>query len=76
MPINSKRQAHPDEVTIADFISWTKNKLILSNVGPGGIIYPNCTPFSVDEVMKHLGIYISWNFSFTSSGNEIPINKS
>ena len=28
------------------------------NVGLGGIIYPNYTPFAFDSVMKHLGLYI------------------
>jgi len=27
-------------------------------VGAGGSIYPNCVPFSVDEVKKHIGLYI------------------
>ena len=58
MPINSKRQAHPDEVTTADFTPWTNKKLLLMNAGSGGIIFPKCTPFAVDEVIKHLGLYI------------------
>ena len=47
MPKHSKRQSHPDEVSIADLASCTKNKLV---------VYPNCVPFTVDEVMKHIGL--------------------
>ena len=35
-----------------------QTKLLLMNAIPGGSIYPNCTPFAVDDVMKHLGLYI------------------
>jgi len=58
MLIHSKRQAHPDEVSIADLTSWTNKKLLLMNAGSGGSIYPNCVQFSVDKVKKHLGLYI------------------
>ena len=58
MPIHYKIQAHPDEVTISYFTSYTNKKLLLMNAGPGGSIYPNFAPCAVDEVMKHLGIYI------------------
>ena len=30
------------------------------NAGKGGTLYPHYNPFTVDEVMKHIGIYI-WN---------------
>ena len=58
MPKHSKRQSHPDEVTVADFTTWTNKKMILMNAGKGGSVYPNCHPFSVDEVMQHIGLYI------------------
>ena len=60
MPKHSKRHAHRNEVSIADFTSWTNRKMILMNAGKGGSLYPHCNPFTVDEVMQHIGIYI-WN---------------
>jgi Transposase IS4/SAP domain len=40
---------------------WTSNtnfKAMLSFAGQKGYPYPDCTPFTVDEIKKHLGIYI------------------
>ena len=34
--------------------------MIHMNAGKGGTLYPHYNPFTVDEVMKHIGIYI-WN---------------
>ena len=58
MPKKSKRQSHPSEVSIADFASWTNKKILLMNAGKGGVQYPNCVPFDVDETMKHIGLYM------------------
>ena len=55
MPKHSKRHAYRDVVSIADFTSWTNKKMILMNAGKGGTLYPHCNPFTVDEVMKHIG---------------------
>ena len=58
MSKHSKRQSHPDEVSIADFTSWTNKKMIFMNAVQGGVVYLNCVPFTVGEVMKHIGLYI------------------
>ena len=28
------------------------------NAGQGGVVYPNCVPFTMDEFMKHKRLYI------------------
>ena len=58
MPKHSKRQSHPYEVSIPDFTSWTNKKMIFMNAVQGGVVYLNCVPFTVGEVMKHIGLYI------------------
>lgn len=62
--------------------AWTNVNAILGNVGLGGI-YPNFTPFSVDEIKSHLALYIlnglnisprvEWKFR---SQCEDPVNGS
>ena len=58
MPMHRKRQAHPSVCTISDFTTWTNKKAFLCNAGEGGSLYPRWTPFSLDEVARHLGLYI------------------
>ena len=47
LPIKSKRQAPVEEVMVAQFTSWTKNKTILMNEAEGGTIYPNYLLFTI-----------------------------
>ena len=66
---------HPDEVKIADFISWTKNKLLLMNLGPGGSIYLNCIPFAVDEILVYIYfieffLSLRWKWNYNKNNNE------
>ena len=58
MPREKRRQDNPDVVSVVDFTSWTNTKAVMENAGPGGVLYPDFTPFSNDEVMQHLGLYI------------------
>ena len=58
MPREKRRQENPDVVSIVDFTTWTNTKAVMENAGPGGVLYPEFTPFSNDEVMQHLGLYI------------------
>ena len=32
--------------------------MIFMNAGQGGVVYPNGISFTVDKVMKHIGLYI------------------
>ena len=44
-------------LTLSDWTTFTNMKAMLSNAGEGGTIYPDFVPFTVDELMKHIGIY-------------------
>ena len=33
------------------------------NAGEGGSVYPKCQPFTVDEICKHIGIYIFYELT-------------
>ena len=52
----SKRQSD-GSFTIGDWTRFTNLKASLSNAGKGGTIYTDYVPFSVEEMMKHIGIY-------------------
>ena len=58
MPKEKQRQANPDVVSLSDFTSWTNTKAVMENAGPGGVVYPEYVPFTNDELMQHLGLYI------------------
>ena len=58
LPVHRRRQDHPDVFTLEEMTTWTNRKAYLSNAGEGGSNYSHWKPFSIDEVQKHLGIYI------------------
>ena len=58
MPKDSNRHSHTDEVSISDLTSWTNKKMVFMNAGQGGVMYLNCVTFTVDDVIKHIGLYI------------------
>ena len=58
VPRNRKRQGSERLTSIVDITSFTNKKAYLFNAGRGSTQYPNFTPFSVDEIMKHISIYM------------------
>ena len=51
-------QERGNVVELSDFTTWTNQKVILMNVGSGGVQYKNYKPFYVKEIMIHIGLYI------------------
>ena len=58
MPRMKRRQTGLNTTSIAEFTSSTNKKAILSNAGQKGEQYAHFQPFSVDEAMKHLDVYM------------------
>jgi len=58
IPPNRKRQGSEGLIIISDITSFTNKKAYLFNAGRGGTQYPKFTPFSVDETMRHIGLYM------------------
>ena len=58
VPRNLKRHGSEGLASIAYITYFTNKKAYLFNAGRGGTQYPNLTPFFVDEIMRHIGIYI------------------
>ena len=55
----SREQRQADGAfTIGDWTFFTNLKAQLSNAGKGGTIYTDFVPFTVEEMMKHIGVYI------------------
>ena len=57
--IKYKIQSHTKEIRVSQFTTCLHNKLIFINTGECGTIYPKYDPFTVYEVMKHIGLHIS-----------------
>ena len=45
-------------VSIADWTTFSNKRAMLANAGPGGIIYPDFKPFTLEEVKKFVALYI------------------
>ena len=58
IPKHSKQQSHLDECIVADLTTWTNKTKILMNADKGGSVNPKCQPFSVDEMVHHICIYV------------------
>ena len=58
VPRNRKRKFSEGFTSISDTTLFTNKKVYLLNSGKGGTQYPKCTPLSVDEIMRHIGIYM------------------
>lgn len=43
--------------TVGDWCKFTNLKAMLSNAGKDGTIYKDFVPFTVHEIMKHIGVY-------------------
>ena len=56
VPRNRKRKFSEGFTSISDTTLFTNKKVYLLNSGKGGTQYPKCTPLSVDEIMRHIGI--------------------
>ena len=58
VPRNRKRRGSEGLPSIADITLFKNKKVYFFNAGRGGTQYPNFTPLSVDEIMRHIGIYM------------------
>lgn len=59
LPFKKSRQQRQVDgpFTIGDWTRFTNLKAELSNAGKGGTIYTDFVPFTVEEMMKHIGVY-------------------
>lgn len=60
LPIKkSKTQLQNDgPFTVGNWCKYMNQKAMYSNAGKGGTVYRDFVPFTVEEMMKHIGIYI------------------
>lgn len=58
LPVLKKHRSPTTQVTIEQITTWTNQRGYLSNAGEGGGNYVNWKPFSVEEMMSHLGVYL------------------
>lgn len=58
VPRNRKRQGSEGFTSIVDTTLFTNKNSYLFNAGVCGTQYPNFTPFSVDIIMRHIGMYM------------------
>ena len=58
MPIEKKRQYLPQVVSVAQLTTCTNTKSVIYNAGYGGVQYPSFQAFSVEDIMKHIRVYV------------------
>ena len=56
--LNVRRKDKETICTIEDFLEWTNLRAIKENAGLGGKYGKDWTPFTLDELMKHIGLYL------------------
>ena len=57
VPSRNKRHSTTTIFTMENVLSWTNTKARMSNAGLGGK-YDDFTDFTLDEIMKHVGLYL------------------
>ena len=58
MPIEKKRQDLPQVVSVAQLTTWKNTKAVLYNEGDGGVQYPSFEAFWVEDIIKHIRVYM------------------
>ena len=56
--LNVRRKDKETICTVEDFLQWTNMRAIKENAGLGGKYSKDWKPFTLDEMMKHLGLYL------------------
>ena len=57
-PIFKNHRSLTTQVTLEDITTWSNQKAYIANSGQGGKQYESWRPFTVEEIMAHIGVYV------------------